>query len=92
MNFGDFCLYCPHTRNDHSLPGRVCAVCRTERDGMPYEPGEEWCESFTSSRMCGICGGRMTWHSGLNQYFHTTEADDEDHEAEPRTRRPRKRT
>lgn len=91
MSFSDYCAYCPHTRNDHSLPSKVCAICTEERDGVPYEPGENYCVRFEPSMMCGLCGGRMVWHLGLRGYFHANEADDTDHEAEPRARRPRKK-
>jgi len=92
VSFKEHCLYCSHTRDDHSLPGRVCAICTRERDGVPYEPGEPRCEGFRGSTMCGICGGRMTWHPDVMQYLHANEADDDDHEAEPRTRRSRRKT
>lgn len=33
----------------------------------------------------------MAWHEGLRRYFHANGEDDADHEAEPRTRRARKK-
>lgn len=91
MSFSELCMRCPHTRDQHTLDHNRCAVCEEERDGLPYEPGEEFCEYFQKSQMCGLCGGRMSWHDGLRGYFHANDEDDLDHEAEPRTRRARRK-
>lgn len=91
MSYKEYCAWCPHTRADHSLPSKVCAICEEERDGVPKEPGDQSCDTFQPSQMCGICTRRMLWHHDLRRYLHADVAIDDDHEAEPRTRRARKK-